>query len=81
MYLCRDRWIQQSIDWFLCIQRNKKRETCGDRPGKFDLRSQQSVTNRPKLPWEPWDERATNVQTSKVPHGGPWFGQAQRQQR
>lgn len=44
--LCRDRWIQQSIDWLLCTQRNKKRETCGDRPGKFDLRSQ-TVSDQP----------------------------------
>lgn len=72
MCLCRDRWIQQSIDWFLCIQRNKKRETCGDRPGKFDLRSRQSVTNRPQWPWEPWDERTTNVQTSTIWWSSVW---------
>lgn len=44
--LCKDRWVQQSIAWVLCIQRNEKRETCRDRPGKFDLGPQQSVTNQ-----------------------------------
>lgn len=50
MFVCVQRPVDTAFNQLVALvyRENKKRETCGDRPGKFDLGAQQSVTNRPR---------------------------------